>query len=257
MPPLTYERYELGINEKASDGALEVFMAGRSTIDMIRYQRDITGLWFSQRTDDVFILDIEPAEGQANQLRLGKSSDYLTFKSQSEPYIYMVAFCQKTEFFSPDTFTCDACSAGHRSYGVQMDFCEPCSDLFWETRGDQFLVAMHTAMCADGKMKSLFIMIFPMLIIFCIGAICCHTSAKLTAQEKAAEAEAAAKAAKEEEELKPMAEVKDVSAIIDEVEMVAVRPMTSMGNIDEAESAEIVSQAEIRETVTQRKATVS
>lgn len=86
------ERYELAFNQ-IMKSEFTLFAAGRTKVDMIRYQLNIDGARYFKRTNDTFILDVEPSNTTANQLYIGESADYLTIKSQSQPNIFMIAMC--------------------------------------------------------------------------------------------------------------------------------------------------------------------
>lgn len=58
MPNLTFERYELAFSQQKEE-YFEVFASGRSTVTMIRYQRDTQGRDNFQVVNDVFMLDEE------------------------------------------------------------------------------------------------------------------------------------------------------------------------------------------------------
>lgn len=99
MPKLSFEKYDLALYQ-ASSNAYDVAIGGRTTVSTIRYQyksnNDGTHTW--EFNENIWILDATSNSmlpvNQTHQISIGRSADYISFKVQSHPNIYMIAACQ-------------------------------------------------------------------------------------------------------------------------------------------------------------------
>ena len=80
-------------------------MGKRTAIDVILLQEDTSGEVFFKKIDNLF--EIRENEIPKNvdgttaphTIELGKGRNYLVFKLQSRPYLYLMATCSYEQFF--------------------------------------------------------------------------------------------------------------------------------------------------------------
>lgn len=85
--------YNLALNVRSAD-QYEVYYAGRKSIGMIRKTTNLDGEPVFNNQPNIFEMDPAPQDAtKAHQIYLSVSGDYLSWKTQSEQYLYTTAVC--------------------------------------------------------------------------------------------------------------------------------------------------------------------
>ena len=99
--------------------SMQIWVAKRTSIDLIQMQRNTKDETFWKRTDGIYEMENPPDASEPHQIQIGKAREYLVFKLSSRRYLYLAATCSPNQFFEPDSFSCGECRPAHHSFGLQ------------------------------------------------------------------------------------------------------------------------------------------
>jgi|LauGreDrversion4_2_1035121.scaffolds.fasta_scaffold177877_2 hypothetical protein len=123
--------------------SMQIWVAKRTSIDLIQMQRNTKDETFWKRTDGIYEMENPPDASVPHQIQIGKAREYLVFKLSSRRYLYLAATCSPNQFFQPDSFSCGECRPAHHSFGLQTQNCLPCNAMWIQSMNDDVLSASH------------------------------------------------------------------------------------------------------------------
>lgn len=114
---------------------------------MLQYQIDGEGYPIFTVTRDLIVDPTRTSKKTLNQMAVSFQNDVLSVKSTYNPYLFIAKICKVNESYNAKTFQCEACQSNLRSFGIQMNYCDSCSELWVQNYQDQFKLAQQSSMC--------------------------------------------------------------------------------------------------------------
>jgi hypothetical protein len=109
---------------------MQLFTGFYNRIDAIIMQENTKSEPFFKKINNLFSVPADELNTTVHSIEVGKSPNYLIFKLQSRPYMYLMATCMYNQFFDSDSFACESCRPAHHSFGLQEENCYPCNTLW-------------------------------------------------------------------------------------------------------------------------------
>ena len=116
---------------------------------MLQYQIDGEGNPIFAVTRDLIVDPTLTSNKTLNHMTVSFQNGVLSVKSTYNPYPFIAKICKVNEKYNANTFQCETCSNRLHSFGIQMNYCDSCTELWVQNYQDQFKLAQHSAMCTQ------------------------------------------------------------------------------------------------------------
>lgn len=205
---------------------MQLFTGFYNRIDAIIMQENTKSEPFFKKINNLFTVPESDLKNQkTHSIEVGKSPNYLIFKLQSAPFMYLMATCMYNQFFDADKFSCESCRPAHHSFGLQEENCYPCNTLWMSSQQSEVERAIFEQNCTNGRNKSIGVIVGTCVLILIVGTICCCQNRAIAKKLRALEVQniKAQKTAEQMEIAKRIGDILGAKAN-DEVEAASHKP---------------------------------
>ena len=136
----------------------------------MNYQVDYKGDRYYSMDDEIF----RQASNGNKSISLSANGNYLVYKVEDLPYIYVMTICDTNTRYLPEEYSCEPCARLNKTFGMQTTQCLLCDDLYDAENSENAVIrAQFSMVCAQNLKKSRWLMVLTLMFGLIVGIGAC------------------------------------------------------------------------------------